>query len=58
MTGRAIKILRITRNIPQWKLAQRVGITPAYLSAMETGRVEMSDEIEMLLKKAINEWSE
>jgi transcriptional regulator with XRE-family HTH domain len=57
MTGRSLKLLRISKDIPQWRLAQKVGITPAYLSAMENGRVEMSDEMEFLLKKEISQWN-
>lgn len=57
MTGRSLKLLRISKNIPQWRLAQKIGITPAYLSAMENGRVEMSEEMEFLLKKEINQWN-
>jgi transcriptional regulator with XRE-family HTH domain len=58
MTGRSLKLLRISKDIPQWELAQRIRITPSYLSAIENERVQLTDDIESLLKKAINEWSE
>lgn len=56
MTGKSLKILRITKEIPQWRLAQKVGITQAYLSAIETEKFLLTDEMEYQLKKAINEW--
>lgn len=56
MTGKALKIMRISRGIPQWELAQRIRITPSYLSAIENERVLLTDDIEHLLRKAINEW--
>ena len=58
MTGRALKIMRISRGIPQWELAQMVKITPSYLSAIENEQMQLTDEIEFLLKKAIEKWEE
>ena len=56
MTGRSLKLLRISKSIPQWELAQKVKITASYLSAIENERVQLTDDIEFLLRKAIEEW--
>ena len=36
--GRTIALMRKQKNLKQWKLAERCGISPAYLSQIENNR--------------------
>ena len=40
-----LKIGRIRKGIPQWRLASQIGICYTKLSMIETGRLEAPDEI-------------
>lgn len=38
--GTAIRVLRARLSLPQWELAEKVGISASYLSLIEKGRRE------------------
>ena len=49
-----LKIVRIKRGIPQWKLASQIGIDNTKLSLIETGRLEASDSIKKKCSRLLN----
>jgi DNA-binding transcriptional regulator YiaG len=55
MSGKNLKLTRIRYEIPQWRLAQAMRITPSLLSAWENERVPMPEEKEKLYLKKLNE---
>lgn len=42
MIGKTIRILRVTRDLSQGKVARKLGVTPGYLSLVEKDRREPS----------------
>lgn len=55
MSGKNLKLTRIRYEIPQWRLAQAMRITPSLLSAWENERVPIPEEKERLYLKKLNE---
>lgn len=44
LDGEKIREWRETRNIPQWQMAGEIGITPGFLSTVESGKRGVSIE--------------
>lgn len=44
MIGRELKILRIIAGLPQWKLAQMIGLTQGMISLWEVGAYKIPSE--------------
>jgi transcriptional regulator with XRE-family HTH domain len=57
MTGKSLKMLRLSRDLDQWSVAVKCGLHQSRLSRIENGKEELSDEIERLIKRAILELS-
>ncbi len=55
MSGKTLKIERIKADVPQWKLAEAMGIPQSLLSMMENGRATMSESMEALYLKKLKE---
>ena len=55
MSGKYLKLTRIRYEIPQWRLAQAMRITPSLLSAWENERVPIPEEKEKYYLKKLNE---
>ena len=49
-----LKIERIKREIPQWRLASQLGIDHTKLSMIETGWLEAPDEIKKKCSKILS----
>ena len=50
MEGLELKLLRVTSELTQWDLAQRLGVHPARVSEMERGRRPITPDVEQALK--------
>jgi DNA-binding XRE family transcriptional regulator len=50
-----LKIARIRRGIPQWRLASQLGIGNTKLSMIETGRLEPTNEIKVACSRILKE---
>ena len=50
-----LKVARMKAGWKQWELATKIGIDPAKLSLIETGRLIASEEIKKALGKALNQ---
>jgi len=46
MNGLELKIKRIKAGLTQWDFAKNLGIHPARISEMETGRREITENVE------------
>lgn len=55
MIGKTLKIERIRADIPQWKLAEAMGIPQSLLSMMENGRATLSEDTEKLYLRKLKE---
>ena len=55
MSGKSLKLKRIMYEVPQWKLAQAMGVRHSQLSAWENDRIPMPDYVETLYLKKLNE---
>ncbi|MDI9607548.1 MAG: helix-turn-helix transcriptional regulator [Atribacterota bacterium] len=55
MIGKTLKIERIRADIPQWKLAEAMGIPQSLLSMMENGRATLSEDMEKLYLRKLKE---
>ena len=55
MIGKTLKIERIRADIPQWKLAEAMGIPQSLLSMMENGRATLSEDMEKLYLRRLKE---
>jgi predicted transcriptional regulator len=58
MSGKNLKLTRIRYEIPQWRLAQAMRITPSLLSAWENERVQIPEDKERLYLKKLNDLRE
>ncbi len=55
MIGKTLKIERIRADIPQWKLAEAMGIPQSLLSMVENGRATLSEDMEKLYLRKLKE---
>ena len=52
--GRALRVVRASRNISQKELAQKAGLTPSYVSLIESGRRDPAMAALKAVCKALN----
>ena len=45
MTGKELKIKRVSADLTQWDLAMELGIQPARISEMEMGRRAVAESV-------------
>lgn len=55
MNGKTLRLERIRADIPQWKLAQAMGVTPSILSMWERERANIPEDMERLYLTKLKE---